>query len=254
MNIVIVQLDIAWEDKPANHQRVRELLAAETIPADSIIILPEMFDTGCSMQLDKTAQSQSRESERFLRELAAEYQSVTLGGVVGPIDDGMASNEAVAFDPGGTELVRYRKRKPFSKAGETACHRAGSQVAGFHWQGVQIAPLICYDLRFPELFREAVRAGAELFIVIACWPSVRSEHWYRLLQARAIENLALVVGVNRCGAEPGLVFDGRSCVFDEQGRSLFQADDREQVYQLELDPLTMRTWRAEFPPLRDMHG
>ena len=116
---------------------------------------------------------------------------------------------------------------------------------------MHISPFICYDLRFPELFREAIRDGAELFVVIACWPAVRSEHWFRLLQARAIENLALVVGVNRCGAEPGLTFDGRSCAFDEQGRNLFQADHRQQVHQLQLAPLSMRNWRAEFPPLRD---
>ena len=121
----------------------------------------------------------------------------------------------------------------------------------FEWHGTRIAPFVCYDLRFPELFRAALDDGAEMFVVIACWPAVRSEHWVRLLQARAIENLALVVGVNRCGSEPNLQFDGRSSAFDHLGKCLFEADGSEQVLTTRLDVDAMRKWREKFPALRD---
>lgn len=251
MHVAVVQLDILWESKSRNHQRVWELLSQCDIPEGSLIVLPEMFDTGFSMNLDNTAQSQARESEKVLQQLAAHYQSAVLGGVVGPVVNGKSSNLAVAFAPDGGELVRYQKQKPFSLIREGDNYPAGCETKMFQWQGVQVSPFVCYDLRFPELFRPAALGGAELLIVIACWPAVRSEHWVRLLQARAIENLAVTVGANRCGEEPGLKFDGRSCAFDHSGIELFQAGPGPQVLQTEIDVQALRRWRQKFPALQD---
>jgi predicted amidohydrolase len=252
MQIVAVQLNMAWEDKSANHQRVRELLASADIQPGALVILPEMFETGFSMHADVVAQGEARQGEALLRELAAEYESAVMGGVAGPLQHGVSCNEAVVFDPTGGELARYRKMQPFTLSGEDKCYTRGDSHALFEWQGVKVSPFICYDLRFPELFRPAARDGAELITVIACWPAVRSEHWVRLLQARAIENLACVVGVNRCGEEPNLVFDGRSCAFDHMGCPLFEANDEEQVIATQLDIAALRAWRGKFPALRDM--
>ncbi|RMF43168.1 MAG: carbon-nitrogen family hydrolase [Planctomycetota bacterium] len=252
MHFVGVQLDIKWEDKPANHERLRELLGATEIAPGSVIVVPEMFDTGFSMNVAVTAQSPARESERVLQDLAVQYRSVVMGGVAAPIEDGKSRNEAVVFAPDGGLLGRYQKMQPFSHSGEHLVYPPGDRPLVFEWQGVRVAPFICYDLRFPELFRAAVRQGAELFWVIACWPAKRSEHWVRLLQARAIENLAGVVGVNRCGQEPGLVFDGRSAAFDHMGRTLFEADAGEQVFHVDVDIDALRAWRDHFPALRDM--
>lgn len=257
MHVMAVQLDMAWENKTRNRNRVAELLAASDVPPGTLIVLPEMFETGFSMNVAATAQSDKRDGEQFLGELAAKYQSAVMGGVISPACEDasngrkVASNEAVVFGPDGSELARYRKQQPFSLSGEDTCYPAGETGVTFEWQGVQIAPFICYDLRFPELFRTAVRDGAEMFVVIACWPAVRSEHWVRLLQARAIENLALTVGVNRCGREPKLEFDGRSAAFDHLGRCLFEADGAEQILRGDFDPTTMRHWRGKFPALRD---
>lgn len=252
MHVVALQLNMAWEDKPTNHQRVRELLADIPIQAGSLIVLPEMFETGFSMNVDVAAQDEDRAGEALLRELAQQFDSAVLGGVAAPVENGLSKNEAVAFAPDGSELVRYQKMQPFSLSGEDQHYPAGSSHRIFEWQGIKIAPFVCYDLRFPERFRPAVRDGAEMIVVIACWPAVRSEHWVRLLQARAIENLAPVVGVNRCGREPGLEFDGRSAAFDHMGVPLFEADAREQVIQTEIDIKTARLWRRKFPALRDM--
>lgn len=254
MQIVAVQLDSAWEDKPANHHKVRSLLSGATVSRDALIILPEMFDTGFSMNVQSTAQTDASESETFLREIAREFQAAVLGGVVGPIKQGQASNEAVAYQPDGTELVRYRKMQPFTPSGEDVHYGAGDTHGIFEWAGVKIAPFVCYDLRFPEIFRPAARAGAELIVVIACWPEMRSEHWVRLLQARAIENQAYSIGVNRCGVDPLLSYDGRSTGFDPLGYSLFEADSAEQVVELDIDPEEVRQWRQQFPALKDIRG
>jgi omega-amidase len=251
VDIVAVQLDIQWEGKSSNHRRVEELLQSVTVLPGSLIVLPEMFDTGFSMNIERTAQGQQRESEAFLREMAVNYRSTVIGGVVSPIVDGRAGNEAVVFSCDGQLAARYRKQCPFSLVDEARYYPAGSETVVFQVDGVTIAPFICYDLRFPELFRPAVFQGAEILAVIACWPATRSEHWVRLLQARAIENLAFTVGVNRCGQEPRLQFDGRSCVFDHMGRELIQATQDPQVLQCTIDIESLRDWRRKFPALRD---
>jgi len=252
MQIVAVQIDMIWQDKPANHEKVRALLAQQVIEKNALIILPEMFDTGFSMQLDATAQSAARESEVFLCEIAKQYQAAVLAGVVGPVSAGKGSNEAVAFTPHGAELVRYQKMQPFTLVSEEVKYGAGDKHCLFTWNGWKIAPFICYDLRFPEIFRPAALAGAQLFVVMACWPKVRSEHWVRLLQARAIENQAFTVGVNRCGSDPTVSYDGRSAVFDPLGVSLFQADAKEQVFVMNINAETVSQWRNQFPALQDI--
>ncbi|MCA9263149.1 MAG: hypothetical protein KDA60_04850 [Planctomycetales bacterium] len=254
LSLVIVQLSPVWEDKPASHARVRKLLAGASIEPGSLIVLPEMFDTGFSMRVAATAQGETQESESFVRELATQYDAAVLAGVVSRQAGNLAANEAVALAPDGGELVRYRKMQPFSISEEEKHYVPGHRHQLFTWGGLTIAPFICYDLRFPEVFRPAVRAGAELIIVIASWPDVRSEHWVRLLQARAIGNLAFVVGVNRCGTDPTLTFDGRSCAFDPHGQPLFEADAREQVATVKLDATVVRQWREQFPALRDMRS
>ena len=254
MQIVVVQLNSIWEDKPATHQKIRGLLTGETIEPGSLIVLPEMFDTGFSMNTSATGQSSARESESFLREIAVDHKSAVMAGVAAPTENGQSKNEAVAFSPEGEELVRYRKMQPFTLTGEDTYYGAGHEHKVFEWCGVKISPFICYDLRFPEIFRPAAREGVELFILMACWPEKRSEHWVRLLQARAIENQAYVVGVNRSGTEPNFVYDGRSCAFDPHGASLFEADATEQIFRVTIDPAVVRTWREQFPALRDMRA
>ena len=254
MHVFAVQLDSVWQDKPANHARVRDLLAQADVPPGSLIVLPEMFDTGFSMNTAKTAQSEKRESEQFIKEIAAQYQSAVLGGVVGMSEAGQASNLAVAVGPDGEELVRYRKMQPFTPTGEDQHYGAGDTFALFRWQGVCVAPFICYDLRFPEIFRPAVLAGAEFIVVIACWPTARSEHWVRLLQARAIENQAVTLGVNRCGNDPKFTYDGRSAAFDCMGQPVFECDATQQVRAWEVDINQVRQWRDKFPALRDIRA
>jgi len=122
----------------------------------------------------------------------------------------------------------------------------------FPWAGLRIAPFICYDLRFPEHFRSAAGEGADMFVVIANWPVARIHHWLTLLQARAIENQAAVVGVNRCGTDPRFTYNGRSVVVSPHGHIVADAGEREHIVTATIDPGEIRAWRREFPALADI--
>ena len=251
MNIHLVQIDSVWEDRPANHAKAKKLIAAADPQPGSLIILPETFSTGFSMNLPITAESEGCPTEQFLREIAAQHQSCVIGGVVTKTADGRGMNQSLAIAPDGTLLTRYTKNYPFSMGGECEVHVAGIGVSIFEWQGLRIAPLICYDLRFPELARSAVRAGAEVLIYIAAWPVKRIQHWITLLQARAIENLAYVIGVNRCGTDPQFTYTGRSLVVDPHGIIIADAAEQERVISAQLDSAIVRNWRSQFPALKD---
>ena len=252
MWIAAVQLDIRWEDRKTNHARVRQLLGRSDIPRGALLVLPEMFDTGFSMNTAATDSGERSSSEAFCRELAIEKNVAVLAGVVARTPDGRLANEAVVFAPDGSELARYRKMQPFTPPGEHLHYAAGAGHVIFQWAGVRVAPFICYDLRFPELFRPAARAGAELLVVVANWPDKRADHWVRLLGARAIENQAFVLGVNRCGNDPTFHYEGASCLFDPMGREMFRGGPSEQVLVAEVKSEEARQWRQQFPALRDM--
>ena len=251
MNVHLVQINSVWEDRSANHAKARQLITkAHPLPG-SLIILPETFATGFSMNLAVTAEPENGPSEQFLREMAAQYHSCVIGGVVTATSDSLGLNQALALAPDGSVLARYTKNYPFSLGGEDKAHVAGSGVALFEWQGLRIAPLICYDLRFPELARSAIRAGADVLVFIAAWPVKRIQHWITLLQARAIENLAYVIGVNRCGTDPDFTYTGRSLVVNPHGIIIADAAEQEYVISAQIDPAILRDWRCQFPALRD---
>lgn len=254
MRIFCCQLDIVWEDRQANYEKVRRLLKAASIPPRSMVVLPEMFSTGFSMNLLRTVEAETSESEQFLAELAREYGVYVVGGVVRRATHEKGANEAVVFSPDGSEAARYRKMQPFSLGGEGEAYEAGNAPVTFAWENAVVAPFVCYDLRFPELFRSAVRLGAQIYIVIANWPEMRIAHWVTLLQARAIENLAYVVGVNRIGSAPNLEYTGRSLVVDPHGNIVADAEGAEQVISAELNLDALLEWRKAFPALRDMRA
>jgi predicted amidohydrolase len=253
VKIAAVQLDIAWEDKTANFAKVRALLAAAPPEPGSLIVLPEMFASGFSMNLAVTRQNEAREDEAFLAALAREHGAFVHGGVVSAGPGEMGRNEAVTFSPDGSLLARYTKIHPFSLGGEAQGHAAGEDIATFACGGFVVAPFVCYDLRFPEIFRAAARRGADLFVVIALWPAKRQQHWLTLLQARAIENQACVIGVNRVGTEPQFSYAGRSVVVDPHGVIIADAGEQERILSAVIDPETVHAWRRDFPALRDAH-
>jgi predicted amidohydrolase len=212
-----------------------------------------MFATGFSMNVAQIAEGAARETQQFLAS-EAEWRDVHLvGGIVRVAPDGRGRNEAVVFAPDGTEQARYQKMHPFTYGGESNHYGPGRAPVLFRLGDWSVAPFICYDLRFPEIFRVAARTGAELFLVIANWPEARVAHWTTLLQARAIENQAYVVGVNRVGDDPTpLRYPGRSLIIGPRGDILADAGNEERVISATLDRGALLDYRRQLPFLADM--
>jgi omega-amidase len=252
MQVVACQLDIAWEDKPVNHERVGAMLAEANVKPGALVALPEMFATGFSMHVGTIAEAEDGPTHAFLAQLAKQLESYVIGGVVTRAAGGRGRNEAVVYGPDGGEVARYCKMQPFSLAGETKHYEAGAGVASFRWGEFTVAPFVCYDLRFPEVFRLAVRGGADLMVVIANWPEPRDAHWLALLRARAIENLCYVVGVNRAGSDPHVRYAGHSLVVGPRGETVAQAGQQPEVLTAEIELAPLVEYRRQFPALDDM--
>jgi predicted amidohydrolase len=253
MHVVALQLDITWEDKPANFARVRHLLKQAAPQRDALVVLPEMFATGFSMNTAAIAEPYGGETEQFLASTAKEWGVFVIGGAAMRGRDGRVRNKALVFSPDGKLLGFYAKMRPFTLGGEAEHYVAGESPVALRWGECTMSPFVCYDLRFPELFREiAASRRPELFAVIASWPEKRIIHWVRLLQARAIENQAYVVGVNRVGHDPYYAYTGRSLIVDPMGEILADAGETEAWIHAELDLANLRKYRAGLPFLADM--
>ena len=251
MQVIGVQLDIAWEDKGASIDRARRLIDAARPQRGALIVLPEMFSTGFSMNVAKIKEGSPSQTEQFLGAIARLYSIYIIAGVVTQGADGKGRNEAIVIDIQGKTILRYSKLHPFSLGGESQHYTAGDCIELFNWLGFMTAPFICYDLRFPEIFRAATRKGAHLFTVIANWPNKREGHWVTLLQARAIENQAYVVGVNRCGSDPGHLYPGRTLIVDPHGTVIADGGREEGLVTADIDIAKVISWRKEFPVLQD---
>lgn len=253
VNVLAVQFDIAWENKAANFCKVRELIASANPEKDSLVVLPEMFATGFSMNTDAIAEPYGGETEQFLTGLAREFSIGVVAGAAMRARDGRVRNKALAFSSSGELIGFYAKMRPFSPGGENIHYTAGERVTSFTFGECHVSPFICYDLRFPEIFRTAARSHRpELILVIASWPEKRIHHWTPLLRARAIENQAYVVAVNRIGSDPFCSYTGQSMILDPQGLPLAEAGDRQCVIQARPDLETLRRYRQGMPFLDDM--
>lgn len=253
MEILGIQLNIAWEDPAANFKRAACLVEQANPSGPALVVLPEMFATGFSMNVSAVVEPPGGPAEEFMASVAKEHGVHVMGGVV--VSGGeKARNEAVVFSPAGKEVARYCKVHPFSFAGEADHYESGDEIVLFGCSGLRVSPFICYDLRFPEVFRTAAGQGADLFVVIANWPAVREAHWSALLRARAIENQSYVVGVNRCGSDPNHAYSGRSAIVDPMGEVMARLDDEEGVMRALLDAEAPTRYRREFPALADMRS
>lgn len=254
MRAHLVQLDIAWEDRAANFRRVTDLISTAGISDGDLIVLPEMFDSGFSLNTEITADTRG-ETAAFLSNLAKDSRATVHAGTTAIGPDGRGRNRARTFGPRGEAISDYDKMHPFTYGREGERFSRGDRV--HVWElpstGNLVCSTVCYDLRFPELFRTGLTLGASIFTVVANWPAGRREHWRALCIARAIENQAVVLGVNRCGRDPHLTYLGGSLAVDAQGHVLAEGDEREQVLSFELDLPRIARWRQEFPAWRDQH-
>jgi omega-amidase len=246
-------MDIAWHDKEANFAKVERLLDSCRVNESDLVLLPEMFDTGFSMQTDQTADADGR-TLAFLQRLAQDLGVYVQGGrTIHPCHCTLASNVMTTVDPEGRGLVNYAKMRLFPLGTEPTKIAAGERVTTWTWRptnpddSLRVSPLICYDLRFPELFREGLAMGAECFALGACWLEGRHAHWRPLLVARAIENQAFVLAVNRVGRDPHSGYLGGSIALGPMGEVLGELADQEGVLSVEIRPEALREWRERFP-------
>lgn len=252
MNVTFLQTTLYWHDPVANMAMLEEQIFTLSEPTD-LIVLPEMFTTGFTMDAKAVAEHMNLTTFRWMKQMAAQTGAVVTGSYVVK-ENSQFFNRLVWMQPDG-QFDTYDKRHLFRMAGEDTIYTAGTRRIVKEWKGWRICPLVCYDLRFPVWSRNVSGGGADsqdfdydLLLYVANWPSARRTAWNTLLQARAIENLSYVVGVNRVGEDGNHhPYSGDSAVIDFKGDVLFRQSDIELVHQHTLSLDELRAFRAKFP-------
>ena len=252
LRVAGIQHDIVWEKPDENFAALTPMIEAAVDEGAGMVVVSEMWSTGFSMNSLEIAERPDGPTATFMKETAARTGAWLVGSFP-ELTEGYEkpTNRLLMAGPDG-EDHRYSKIHPFTYAKEDEHYAAGRDRLTVEVEGVRVTPLICYDLRFPELWRAGVLAGAELFTIGASWPNARQHHWRALAIARAIENQAYVVAVNRVGRDPHLAYDGGSIIVSPLGDVLAEADDAPAVLQVDLDLAALRAWRTKFPALRDI--
>ncbi|MBT7170237.1 MAG: carbon-nitrogen family hydrolase, partial [Phycisphaerales bacterium] len=225
MHVTALQFDIVWESPAENFATVEAMLGESPPPPGGIVVLPELFATGFSMNTAATMLAELPTHE-FLTRIAKRYQTSILAGVA-MTSDGAPRNMAVLVGPDGDVEFTYAKRNPFPPAGEPEVYAAGTQPGIFECCGKKCCVAICYDLRFDEIYNMAAAADVEMIFVIASFPAVRRDDWIRLLAERARQTRAHVIGCNRIGRDPNEAYAGDSVILDPAGQPLAEAGDRQ---------------------------
>jgi len=249
MKIALVQYCPAWEDKETNKKKILSLV--QDINGVELFIFPEMTLTGFSMKSGEMSETIQGDSFRFFSSIAKEKSVNIFAGIIEQRNNRIY-NTLIHVKPDGNLVKLYRKIHPFSYSGENEHYNAGTKPAYTKIKNWKIGLTICYDLRFPELYRKYGKKRAHLIVNIANWPDTRIEHWRTLLKARAIENQCFVAGVNRVGKDPKLNYVGFSSVFDPMGKELATVEIEEKVIIVELDKNYVSEVREKFPFLDDI--
>jgi predicted amidohydrolase len=248
MKITILQADIFWEDKAANLDSLG-MQISKLSGTTEMVILPEMFNTGFSMNTIQLAEEGNSDTIRWMNNLAANYGLAICGSYIVKEGPGYY-NRFVCSTPEGDNF-NYNKRHLFSIGGENKSFLRGTGRNIFTYKGFRINPVICYDLRFPVWLRN--RADYDLLICVANWPDSRKEVWNILLKARAIENQCFVAGVNRIGRdEAGNNYIGESVILDPHGRTIAAVTEGEAGHATgEIFISELEDFRKKFPVWKD---
>jgi predicted amidohydrolase len=245
LKISIVQADLAWHDARTNLAMFSDAIDALGEQTD-LIVLPEMFTTGFTMDAAANAEKMHGYSLDCMAQWAARSNAAICGSLI-VNDEGRYFNRFVLVRPDGS-VDHYDKRHLFRLAGETAHYAAGNRQVIIEWRGWRICPMVCYDLRFPVWSRSTPQLGYELLLYVANWPSRRHHAWRTLLRARAIENLSYVAGVNRTGTDGNeLTYAGGSAIIDYLGHDLADLGDRVATATATLDKTALLGFREKIP-------
>jgi omega-amidase len=248
MKITLIQTDIIWENKLKNLERIREIISVSPAGTD-IIILPEMFNTGFSMNPGDLAEKPDSLTREWLQDIAATYGSGICGSYI--IENDMHYYNRWIFVSPDNEIWSYDKRHLFSPGCEDQLFTRGKERIVFNFRGLRICPNICYDLRFPVWSRN--RNDYDLLINSSNWPGSRRDVWLTLLKARALENQCYVAGVNRIGIDgTGVKYCGDSMIIGPKGETIASGSlNSECIVSGEISLSDLADFREKFPVLND---
>lgn len=247
LKISLAQLDLSWENSELNLDKAEKCLIQNT--SADLFVFPELFTTGFTMNVKDFGEEMNGKTICRIKDLAVKYKTAICGSVI--IKENQQFFNRLVFIKPDSSLIYYDKRHLFRMGEENNYYTSGNSKIIIEYKGFRILPLICYDLRFPVWSR--YQGDYDMIIYIANWPAKRRSHWDVLLQARAIENQAFVVGVNRIGKdENGFKYNGGTQVFDALGNKLIDAKDNvEQIISAEIDLSSIKDTRDNFPAWKD---
>jgi predicted amidohydrolase len=249
MKVAAIQHDIVWEDAQRTRARVRPMIASAAGEGAKLVVLAEMYATGFSMQPERIGEAEGGPNEQFLVAQAREHDVHVIASVAQRGADGKYRNNAIVATREGA-VHRYAKIHPFSFAGEHERYAAGDEFLTIQLDDLRVSVFVCYDLRFADEFW-ALAETTDLYVVPANWPQPRHEHWRALLRARAIENQAYLLGVNRVGLAQDLPHLGGSALIDPLGERLFEGGPDEMVLVGAAEPGRTEHIRTTYPFLAD---
>ncbi len=248
LHITLIQANIVWEDKNANLAYYEREIAALDGPRH-VIVLPEMFSTGFSMNAEALAEAMDGPSVAWMARIAVQYRCILAGSLI-IAEEGKYYNRMLWVQPDGT-IGHYDKRHLFAYAGEDEHYTRGENRLIAQVNGWRVNLLVCYDLRFPVWARNT-GDDYDVLVYVANWPQQRSLAWKTLLQARAIENMSYVVGVNRVGIDgKGFQYSGDSSVFGPLGDPIWLAGSEPATHTVTLDKESLLKTRSHLPFLKD---
>ncbi|MFM1945759.1 MAG: hypothetical protein RL207_42 [Bacteroidota bacterium] len=252
LTITLIQFDQAWENISENYRRIENLL--QHSENSDLIILPEMFHTGFSMNTELADEWNDNKALNVLKNWSSKHDSAIYTSLM-VRENNHFFNRGVFVEPSGKVSI-YDKRRSFGLGGEDEVFTEGTKETIVAYNGWKINMQICYDLRFPELIRnrteENGQAAYDVLLYVANWPKKRLLHWSTLLQARAIENQCYTIGVNRVGIDGNeIVYPGASAVFNGLGTNFLKLDDQESVQKCSLSWSEIQELRIQLPFLKD---
>ncbi|WP_299106320.1 amidohydrolase [uncultured Tenacibaculum sp.] len=248
LKVALIQSDLIWENPKENRNHFEEKINSISKEID-LIVLPEMFTTGFSMNPEQIAETMQGETVIWMQQLAKKRQCALTGSII-ITENNQYYNRLLFVHPSG-KIEYYNKKHTFTLAGEDKVYTAGNEKLMVNYQGWKICPLICYDLRFPVWARNVEQY--DLLLYVASWPKPRIEAWDTLLKARAIENMSFTIGVNRVGVDANdYEYIGNTVCYDTLGNCLAKNNDGEEtVLVVTLDKEKQIETRARFQFLED---
>lgn len=257
MKVALAQFPVSVGNPQENIRQIYQHMDTAGSQQSDLLVLPEMCTTGFNWANNREYLTATKKDLEAMVVYAGKRNLAFCGSFLEQVEDGTCANTFYYFDATGRLCAKYRKVHLFSLFQENLNVTAGKEIITAETNIGKIGCSICYDLRFPELFRKCISAGAEIQILVAAFPHPRLSHWRNLIRARALENQVFFIAVNQCGEETHcggaspVTYFGHSMIVDPSGEIIFEADEKPGLFQVEVDHSLIAQARKGFPVLRD---